>query len=147
MVMTTTERRPRPAAHTTEIPHAARLVLAAILETLGGRRGLHAVKPLLSPSAFTQLGHFVDQLQFRGLRLHTVSTQIPHPGVIEASAVLRVGQRSLAATFRLERNHPLMPNSGNLRRLPLRAWSCTHLEVLLPPRIQMSPAPIHRGAA
>lgn len=95
-------------------PQAVGLALAT-LEALLGRRGLHQLRPRLSPSAFLQLVTHVDSGIFDRSVLGRLRTQMPTPFAVEATARISVNSRWLACTIRLDR---------------IQQWECTDLTVL-----------------
>jgi hypothetical protein len=86
----------------------ARHLLNAVCEVLDGRRPLQQVGHLLSVRVQEAIR---TRVRRRGaaagatLRLRTVRTCSPAPGVIEACATLTCGSRVRAAAARIERHH------------------------------------------
>lgn len=103
--------------HVSAPPQAARLI-AAVLETMLGRRALHQLRPHLAIRAFHQLTDYVDSARFRHSQLGGIRTQMPTVRAVEASARLACPGRWLSCVLRLDAE-------GN-------AWRCTELAVLEP---------------
>jgi hypothetical protein len=98
----------------------ARQLLNAVCEVLDGRRPLQQVGHLLSARVQEAIRTRVRRRGAAGaaLRLRTVRTCSPAPGVIEACATLACGPRVRAAAVRIETHHG--------------SWRCTALRVLCP---------------
>lgn len=117
---------PTPALPATPPPdpqaHAmAERVLRCAVEIVGGRRPAHQLSAVLHPALLGYLTGLHSAAGHLRPRVHTVHTQQPAPGVLEAAAVvvLRTGVRALHARF--ERS----PGTPDAR------WHCTVLHVAL----------------
>ena len=105
-------------------PHAhamAERVLRCAVEIIGGRRPAHQLTAVLHPVLLDYLTGLHGAAGHLRPRVHTVHSQQPAPGVLEAAAVLvlRTGVRALHARF----ERP--PGTPNAR------WRCTVLHVAL----------------
>ncbi len=105
-------------------PHAhamAERVLRCAVEIVGGRRPAHQLTAVLHPVLLDYLTGLHGAAGHLRPRVHTVHSQQPAPGVLEAAAVLvlRTGVRALHARF----ERP--PGTPNAR------WRCTVLHVAL----------------
>ena len=99
----------------------AERVLRCAVEIVGGRRPAHQLTAVLHPALLNYLTGLHDAAGHLRPRMHTVHSQQPAPGVLEAAAVLvlRTGVRALHARF----ERP--PGTPNAR------WRCTVLHVAL----------------
>ena len=100
----------------------ARQLLIGMIETAGGRRPLHQLSVLLSPSVSRGLGADFEREMRRGRPhwLHravvrTVRCAEPTEGVAELCAVLDTGRRVHAMALRLEERHG--------------RWRCTRIQL------------------
>ncbi len=105
-------------------PHAhamAERVLRCAVEIVGGRRPAHQLTAVLHPVLLDYLTGLHGAAGHLRPRVHTVHSQQPAPGVLEAAAVLvlRTGVRALHARF----ERP--PGTPSAR------WRCTVLHVAL----------------
>ena len=75
----------------------------AVLDAIQGTRALHQIRPQLSPRAFQQLVSYSDAVSFRVGRVGPLRVQRPAPNSLEASSTVRVQDRWLACTIRLDR--------------------------------------------
>ena len=105
-------------------PHAhamAERVLRCAVEIVGGRRPAHQLTAVLHPVLLDYLTGLHGAAGHLRPRMHSVHSQQPAPGVLEAAAVLvlRTGVRALHARF----ERP--PGTPNAR------WRCTVLHVAL----------------
>ena len=105
-------------------PHAhamAERVLRCAVEIVGGRRPAHQLTAVLHPVLLDYLTRLHGAAGHLRPRVHTVHSQQPAPGVLEAAAVvvLRTGVRALHARF----ERP--PGTPSAR------WRCTVLHVAL----------------
>lgn len=107
---------PDPQAHV-----MAERVLRCAVEIVGGRRPAHQLTAVLHPALLDYLTGLHGAAGHLRPRVHTVHTQQPASGVLEAAAVvvLRTGVRALNARFERPRDTP------NAR------WRCTVLHVAL----------------
>ena len=107
---------PDPQAHA-----MAERVLRCAVEIVGGRRPAHQLTAVLHPVLLDYLTGLHGAAGHLRPRVHTVHSQQPAPGVLEAAAVLvlRTGVRALHARF----ERP--PGTPNAR------WRCTVLHVAL----------------
>ncbi|MFT3861212.1 Rv3235 family protein [Micropruina sp.] len=83
-------------------PRVQRIVgqlTAAVVEVLCGRRALEHLEPHLHPNAYQLVGHLRGAGCLTAVRLASLRLQQPAKQVIEASARLRHGPRSLAAAL------------------------------------------------
>jgi Family of unknown function (DUF6459) len=114
--------RPAPPRGLPDPALWARRLLVGLIETAGGRRPLHQLAAMLSPSVGRGLGGDFDRATQHGARhwLHratvrTVRVTEPAPGVAELCATLDTGPRVRALAMRLEEHHG--------------RWSCTRLQL------------------
>ncbi len=107
---------PDPQAHA-----MAERVLRCAVEIVGGRRPAHQLTAVLHPALLNYLTGLHGAAGHLRPRMHSVHSQQPAPGVLEAAAVLvlRTGVRALHARF----ERP--PGTPNAR------WRCTVLHVAL----------------
>lgn len=87
----------------------------ATLESLAGRRPLHAIRSICTSTAFCDISDHVDLVAFRGLRISGISTQMPHAAAIEATVMVHYAGRRLVCALRLDRRS---------------RWLCSSLRVL-----------------
>lgn len=111
-------RPPVVTAINVAAPLQATRLIAAVLETMLGRRSLHQLRPHLAIAAFHQLTEYVDSARFRQAQLGGVRTQMPTVRAVEASARLACPERWLSCVLRLDADE--------------RVWRCTDLAVLEP---------------
>ena len=99
----------------------AERVLRCAVEIVGGRRPAHQLTAVLHPALLNYLTGLHGAAGHLRPRMHTVHSQQPAPGVLEAAAVLvlRTGVRALHARF----ERP--PGTPSAR------WRCTVLHVAL----------------
>lgn len=90
----------------------SRRLLLGMVETAGGRRPLHQLAALLSPSVQHGLTREFERSNLRGAphwlcraTVRTVHASRPRAGVAELCAVLDTGERARAVAMRLERSH------------------------------------------
>jgi Family of unknown function (DUF6459) len=112
-------RRPRGLPDPERWAHQ---LLIGMIETAGGRRPLHQLGALLSPSVCRGLGADFDRALGRGKRhwlhraaIRTVRCAEPREGVAELCAVLDTGERVRAMAMRLEERHG--------------RWRCTRIQL------------------
>lgn len=115
----------RPAPATPHLPEPAlwgRQLLVGIIETAGGRRPLHQLASLLSPSVATGLGADFERAAQRGTRHWTHAARVrsvrasqPAAGIAELCATVRASNRVRAVALRLEVHHG--------------RWRCTRLQL------------------
>ena len=113
-------RRRDPVRQPTD-PQARSLVTSIMrlaIEALSGRRPLAQLQACMNASSALTLKAWLHQIDWRTVRLASVRTQCPSDDVIEGSARMVAGDRSVAATVRLE-----------CRR---GRWSCTHVGLVGP---------------
>lgn len=115
---------PAPPVPPPPDPHAhamAERVLRCAVEIVGGRRPAHQLTAVLHPVLLDYLTGLHGAAGHLRPRVHTVHSQQPAPGVLEAAAVvvLRTGVRALHARF----ERP--PGAPSAR------WRCTVLHVAL----------------
>ncbi len=115
---------PAPPVPPPPDPHAhamAERVLRCAVEIVGGRRPAHQLTAVLHPVLLDYLTRLHGAAGHLRPRVHTVHSQQPAPGVLEAAAVvvLRTGVRALHARF----ERP--PGTPSAR------WRCTVLHVAL----------------
>ena len=75
----------------------------AILDALQGLRALHQIRPHLSARAFQQLVSYSDAGTFHIAKVGPLHIQRPAPEILEASGTVRIRDRWLACTIRLDR--------------------------------------------
>lgn len=75
----------------------------AVLDALQGRRALHQIRPHLSSRAFQQLVSYSDAVSFRVSEAGPLHVQHPAPDSLEASGTIRIRDRWLACTIRMDR--------------------------------------------
>ncbi len=112
---------PAPPPPDPQAPAMAERVLRCAVEIVGGRRPAHQLTAVLHPALLGYLTELRGAAGHLRPRVHTVHSQQPTPGVLEAAAVvvLRTGVRALHARF----ERP--PGTPNAR------WRCTVLHVAL----------------
>ncbi len=100
----------------------ARRLLIGLIETADGRRPLHQLAAMLSPSIASGLGADFERAAVAGTghwlqraAVLTVRGDEPAPGVAELCATVEVRDRVRAVAMRLERHH------GH--------WTCTRLQL------------------
>jgi Family of unknown function (DUF6459) len=100
----------------------ARQLLLGMIETAGGKRPLHQLAALLSPSVSRGLGADFERAVRRGAPhwLHRATVRAmrcaqPSDGVAELCAVLETGERVRAMALRLEERHG--------------RWRCTRIQL------------------
>lgn len=113
--------RPRPSRLPDPQPWGRRLLIG-LIEAAGGRRPLHQVAGLLSPSIAQGLGADLERAAQAGTRhwlhrasLRSIRASEPADGVAELSATIEVGPRVRAVALRLE------DHRGR--------WRCTRLQL------------------
>ncbi|WP_375493911.1 Rv3235 family protein [uncultured Jatrophihabitans sp.] len=99
-----------------------RQLLIGMIETAGGRRPLHQLSAMLSPSVSSGLGTDFERAMRRGkphwlhcAAVRTVRCAEPREGVAELCAVLDTGERVHAMALRLEERHG--------------RWRCTRIQL------------------
>lgn len=114
--------RPRRANGVPEPEPWGRRLVIGLIETAAGRRPLHQLSPLLSPSvnrgvaadferaAQTGAAHWLHRASLRSVRASE-----PAEGVAEVSATVEIGTRVRALAMRLEVRHG--------------RWRCTRLQL------------------
>lgn len=100
----------------------ARRLLVGLVEAAAGKRPLHQLAPLLTPSIADGLSTELARAEVHGRRhwLHgtvprTVRAMQPCAGVAEVNATVRVGERVRAIALRVERRHD--------------RWRCTRIQL------------------
>ncbi|MBB1483355.1 hypothetical protein H5392_05700 [Tessaracoccus sp. MC1865] len=111
-----TPLRPSPAPQQAP-PQAVRLI-HVLLEAMAGRRALHQVRPLLSPTSFIRLASYADAGLFRRMAIGPLKTQMPTPRAVEATVSLLCASRVISCAIRLDVHRD--------------RWVCTELAVLRP---------------
>ncbi|HMQ66573.1 MAG TPA: Rv3235 family protein [Arachnia sp.] len=113
-----------PVAPTDSAPPPAIALIAALVETLAGRRPLHQLRPHLSREAFLTVVAYADSGSFRRTMAAGLRTQMPSDGAVEASLRLLATSRWVSCVLRLDR-------CG-------RAWRCTEVSVLAPAALRIA---------
>lgn len=95
---------PEPPGIADEVRRQVGVLAAALVEVLRGRRPL----PHLEGHASPPVRELIERLRTDGplpmLRLRSLRMGQPAPGVVEAAARLRIGERSRAMALRAERD-------------------------------------------